>query len=137
MFGGLFITMLLLTPKDRCACSKGGCLPVLFMVYLQNIYLKSFYETICKISVAFCAVSIFLILFLFPFSLYHCVSYYIGVLIFYSIFQMIIVFPFIVLKYFSFCCHSSHSVLFWNPLVYSCFVLFFKSDSKLNQNSSC
>ena len=50
---------------------------------------------------------------------------------------MIIVFPFIVLKYFSFCCHSSHSILFWNPLVYSCFVLFVKSDSKLNQNSSC
>ena len=50
---------------------------------------------------------------------------------------MIIVFPFIVLKYFSFCCHSSHSILFWNPLGYSCFVLFVKSDSKLNQNSSC
>ena len=50
---------------------------------------------------------------------------------------MIIVFLFIVLKYFSFCCHSSHSILFWNPLVYSCFVLFVKSDSKLNQNSSC
>ena len=50
---------------------------------------------------------------------------------------MIIVFPFIVLKYFSFCCHSSHSILFRNPLGYSCFVLFVKSDSKLNQNSSC
>jgi len=46
-----------------------------------------------------------------------------------SIFQMIIVFPFIVLKYFSFCCHSSHSVLCCNRLVYSCFVLFVKSDS--------
>ena len=58
--------------------------------------------------------------------------------LFYSfIFQMIIVFPFIVLKYFSFCCHSSHSGLCCNRLVYSCFVLFVKSDSKLNQNSSC
>ena len=61
----------------------------------------------------------------------------IRVLFYSSIFQMIIVFPFIVLKYFSFCCHSSHSVLFWNPLVYSCFVLFVKSDSKLILNSSC
>ena len=43
---------------------------------------------------------------------------------------MIIVFPFIVLKYFSFCCHSSHSVLCCNRLVYSCFVLFVKSDIK-------
>lgn len=50
---------------------------------------------------------------------------------------MTIVFPFIVLKYFSFCCHSSHSILFRNPLFYSSFVLFVKSDSKLNQNSSC
>ena len=61
----------------------------------------------------------------------------IRVLFYSSIFQMIIVFPFIVLKYFSFCCYSSHSILFWNPLVYSCFVLFVKRDSKLNQNSSC
>ena len=61
----------------------------------------------------------------------------IRVLFYSSIFQMIIVFPFIVLKYFSFCCHSSHSVLCCNRLVYSCFVLFVKSDSKLNQNSSC
>ena len=61
----------------------------------------------------------------------------IRVLFYSSIFQMIIVFPFIVLKYFSFCCHSSHSILFRNPLGYSCFVLFVKSDSKLNQNSSC
>ena len=61
----------------------------------------------------------------------------IRVLFYSSIFQMIIVFPFIVLKYFSFCSHSSHSILFRNPLVYSCFVLFVKSDSKLNQNSSC
>ena len=50
---------------------------------------------------------------------------------------MIIVFPFIVLKYFSFCCHSSHSVLCCNRLVYSCFILFVKSDSNFNQNSSC
>ena len=61
----------------------------------------------------------------------------IRVLFYSSIFQIIIVFPFIVLKYFSFCCHSSHSILFRNPLGYSCFVLFVKSDSKLNQNSSC
>ena len=61
----------------------------------------------------------------------------ISVLFYSSIFQMIIVFPFIVLKYFSFCCHSSHSVLCCNRLVYSCFVLFVKRDSKLNQNSSC
>ena len=61
----------------------------------------------------------------------------IRVLFYSSIFQMIIVFPFIVLQYFSFCCYSSHSILFWNPLVYSCFVLFVKRDSKLNQNSSC
>ena len=61
----------------------------------------------------------------------------IRVLFYSSIFQMIIVFPFIVLKYFSFCCHSSHSILCCNPLVYSCFVLFVKSDSKLNHNSSC
>ena len=58
--------------------------------------------------------------------------------LFYSfIFQMIIVFPFIVLKYFSFCCHSSHSVLCCNRLVYSCFILIVKSDSKLILNSSC
>ena len=61
----------------------------------------------------------------------------IRVLFYSSIFQMIIVFPFIVLKYFSFCCHSSHSILFWNPLVYSCFILIVKSDSKLILNSSC
>ena len=61
----------------------------------------------------------------------------ISVLFYSSIFQMIIVFPFIVLKYFSFCCHSSHSVLCCNRLVYSCFILIIKSDSKLNQNSSC
>ena len=61
----------------------------------------------------------------------------IRVLFYSSIFQMIIVFPFIVLKYFSFCCHSSHSILFRNPLFYSSFVLFVKSDIKLNQNSSC
>ena len=61
----------------------------------------------------------------------------IRVLFYSSILQKIIVFPFIVLKYFSFYCHSSHSILFWNPLVYSCFMLFVKSDSKLNQNSSC
>ena len=54
-----------------------------------------------------------------------------------SIFQMIIVFPFIVLKYFSFCCHSSHSVLCCNRLVYSCFILIVKSDSKLILNFSC
>ena len=50
---------------------------------------------------------------------------------------MIIVFPFIVLKYFSFCCHSSHSVLCCNRLVYSCFILIVKSDSNFNLNSSC
>ena len=50
---------------------------------------------------------------------------------------MIIVFPFIVLKYFSSCCHSSHSVLCCNRLVYSCFILIVKSDSKLILNSSC
>lgn len=50
---------------------------------------------------------------------------------------MIIVFPFIVLKYFSFCCHSSHSVLCCNRLVYSCFILIVKSDSNFNRNSSC
>ena len=61
----------------------------------------------------------------------------IRVLFYSSIFQLIIVFPFLVLKYFSFCCHSSHSILFRNPLFYSSFVLFVKSDSKLNQNSSC
>ena len=61
----------------------------------------------------------------------------ISVLFYSSIFQMIIVFPFIVLKYFSFCCHSSHSVLCCSRLVYSCFVLFLKSDSKLILNSSC
>ena len=61
----------------------------------------------------------------------------IRVLFYSSIFQMIIVFPFIVLKYFSFCCYSSHSILFWNPLVYSCFILIVKSDSKLILNSSC
>ena len=60
----------------------------------------------------------------------------IRVLFYSSIFQMIIVFPFIVLKYFSFCCHSSHSILFWNPLVYSCFILIVQSDSKLILNSS-
>ena len=60
----------------------------------------------------------------------------IRVLFYSSIFQMIIVFPFIVLKYFSFCCHSSHSILFRNPLFYSSFVLFVKSDSKLILNSS-
>ena len=58
--------------------------------------------------------------------------------LFYSfIFQMIIVFPFIVLKYFSFCCHSSHSLLCCNRLVYSCFILIVKSDSNFNLNSSC
>ena len=61
----------------------------------------------------------------------------IRVLFYSSIFQIIIVFPFIVLKYFSFCCHSSHSVLCCNRLVYSCFILIVKSDSKLNINSSC
>ena len=61
----------------------------------------------------------------------------IRVLFYSSIFQMIIVFPFIVLKYFSFYCHFSHSVLCCNRLVYSCFILIIKSDSKLNQNSSC
>ena len=61
----------------------------------------------------------------------------IRVLFYSSIFQMIIVFPFIVLKYFSFCCHSSHSVLCCNRLVYSCFILFVKSDSNFNLNSSC
>ena len=61
----------------------------------------------------------------------------IRVLFYSSIFQMIIVFPFIVLKYFSFCCHSSHSVLCCNCLVYSCFILIVKSDSNFNQNSSC
>ena len=61
----------------------------------------------------------------------------IRVLFYSSIFQMIIVFPFIVLKYFSFCCHFSHSVLCCNRLVYSCFILFVKSDSNFNQNSSC
>ena len=50
---------------------------------------------------------------------------------------MIIVFLFIVLKYFSFCCHSSHLVLCCNRLVYSCFILFVKSDSNVNINSSC
>ena len=61
----------------------------------------------------------------------------IRVLFYSSIFQMIIVFPFIVLKYFSFCSHSSHSVLCCNRLVYSCFILIVKSDSKFIQNSSC
>ena len=61
----------------------------------------------------------------------------IRVLFYSSILQKIIVFPFIVLKYFSFCCYSSHSILFWNPLVYSCFILIVKSDSKLILNSSC
>ena len=61
----------------------------------------------------------------------------IRVLFYSSIFQMIIVFPFIVLKYFSFCCHSSHSFLCCNRLVYSCFILIVKSDSKLILNSSC
>ena len=61
----------------------------------------------------------------------------IRVLFYSSIFQMIIVFPFIVLKYFSFCCHSSHSVLCCNRLVYSYFILFVKSDSNFNLNSSC
>ena len=61
----------------------------------------------------------------------------IRVLFYSSIFQMIIVFPFIVLKYFSFCCHFSHSVLCCNRLVYSCFILIVKSDSKLILNSSC
>ena len=61
----------------------------------------------------------------------------IRVLFYSSIFQMIIVFPFIVLKYFSFCCHFSHSFLFCNYLVYSCFILFVKCDSNFNQNSSC
>ena len=61
----------------------------------------------------------------------------IRVLFYSSIFQMIIVFPFIVLKYFSFCCHSSHSFLCCNRLVYSCFILFVKSDSNFNLNSSC
>ena len=61
----------------------------------------------------------------------------IRVLFYSSIFQMIIVFPFIVLKYFSFCCHSSHSVLCCNRLVYSYFILIVKSDSKFIQNSSC
>ena len=61
----------------------------------------------------------------------------IRVLFYSSIFQMIIVFPFIVLKYFSFCCHSSHSVLCCNRLVYSCFILIVKSDSKLILNFSC
>lgn len=50
---------------------------------------------------------------------------------------MIIVFPFIVLKYFSFCCHSSHSVLCCNRLSYSYFILIVKSDSKFNLNFSC
>ena len=61
----------------------------------------------------------------------------IRVLFYSSIFQMIIVFPFIVLKYISFCCHSSHLVLCCNRLVYSCFILIVKSDSKLILNSSC
>ena len=61
----------------------------------------------------------------------------IRVLFYSSIFQMIIVFPFIVLKYFSFCCHSFHSVLCCNRQVYSCFILIVKSDSKLILNSSC
>ena len=61
----------------------------------------------------------------------------IRVLFYSSIFQMIIVFPFIVLKYFSFCCHSSHSVLCCNRFVYSYFILIVKSDSKFIQNSSC
>lgn len=50
---------------------------------------------------------------------------------------MIIVFPFIVLKFFSFCCHFFHSVLCCNRLVYSCFILIVKSDSNFNRNSSC
>ena len=61
----------------------------------------------------------------------------IRVLFYSSIFQMIIVFPFIVLKYISFCCHSSHSVLCCNRLVYCCFILIVKSDSNFNLNSSC
>ena len=61
----------------------------------------------------------------------------IRVLFYSSIFQMIIVFPFIVLKYFSFCCYSSHSILCCNRLVYSCFILIVKSDSNFYQNSSC
>ena len=61
----------------------------------------------------------------------------IRVLFYSSIFQVIIFFLFIVLKYFSFCCHSSHSVLCCNHLVYSCFILFVKSDSNFNLNFSC
>ena len=44
---------------------------------------------------------------------------------------MITVFPIIVLTYFSFCCHSSHSLLCCNRLVYSCFVLFLKVTATL------
>ena len=61
----------------------------------------------------------------------------IRVLFYSSIFQVIIVFPFIVLKYISFCCHSSHSDFCCNRLVYSCFVLIVKSDSNFNLNFSC
>ena len=61
----------------------------------------------------------------------------IRVLFYSSIFQMIIVFPFIVLKYILFCCHSSHLFLFCNSLTYSYFVLIVKSDSKLKQNYFC
>ena len=51
-------------------------------------------------------------------------------------FSLIIVFSFIVLKYIWFCCHSSHSVLSCICLVYSRFILFVKSDSNFNLNSS-
>ena len=61
----------------------------------------------------------------------------IRVLFYSSIFQMVIVFLFIVLKYISFCCHSYHSVLCCNRLVYSCFILIVKSDSNFNLNFSC
>lgn len=92
IFGWSFITLLLLTPRDHCACSKGGCLLVLFAVYIQSMFLNCYQETVWRIFVAFCAVSIFLILFLFLFSLYHYVSYYIGFLIFYFTFRMNLIF---------------------------------------------
>ena len=72
--------------------------------------------------------------------LYHSIFrknlFYISILAYHPIIWMSFVF-FIMFMNFWLCCHSSHSILFWNPLVYSCFMLFVKSDSKLNQNSSC
>ena len=104
------------------------------LFYLQRISFKCYKESVCKISVALCAVctsALFSVPSISQFDLLyksfvlllyisggHCLSFH-------------------CFEVFSFCCHFSHSVLCCNRLVYSCFILFVKSDSNFNLNSSC